>query len=258
MNGERIAPMSGGKMEVHFQRHDAHELGHLTPEGHEHARQIAQEKVKQYLDTNPDTHFMVIASDQMLDEREPGVGGIRAQETADEITASITEGLTERGLPADQLFGVDSIPTTSSPTLREAGIFSNGFMKHLRETYPDDNAWALYYQDTDTETRESMSGESPLDLAQRMDYLIKTAEMVGASFHKTPEKADKPLVVWVVGHGGGIDSYLHHYADVPIDQLGFDLSGGFTLRASAENGVVADVKGKEYPIKTDETMELPK
>lgn len=257
MSMERMPALSGGLMQMHVQRHDAHEQGHLTAEGHEHARQVAAEKAGQYLDTNPDTHFMVIASDQVFDDMVPGFGGIRAQETADEITGAIGSALVERSLPSDQLFGSDNDPATLSPTLREAGIFSNGFMKHLRDKYPNDNAWSLYYQDTDADTRRSQGAESPLDLATRMDYMIKTAELVGASFHRTPGKEDKPLVVWIIGHGGGLDSYLHHYADVPLDELGFDLSGGFGLHATPEGEVVADVKGKQYPLKTDEAMRLP-
>jgi len=255
---ERIAPMSDGRIEMHVQRHDEHDKGHLTPEGHKHAKQTAIEMVNQYLDTNPKTHFMVICSDQVLDETEPEFGGIRARETAEDIIDTVRSALQERGLPADHLFGSDGDPATVSPVLREAGIFSQGFMKHLRENYPDDNAWYLYYQDTDSDTRRAMGGESPADLAKRMDYMIKTAEMVGASLHRSPGKEDSPLLVWIVGHGGGLDSYLHHYADVPIDQLGFDFSGGFTLRASPENGVVADVKGKEYPVRSDEAMSLPR
>ena len=91
-----------------------------------------------------------------------------------------------------------------------------------------------------------------------MDYLIKTAEMVGASFHKTQGKEHSPLVVWIVGHGGGLDSFLHHYANVPLNELGFALSGGFTLRATPEEGVVAEVKGKKYPLIQDESFALPK
>lgn len=254
---EQLSPMSGGRIEMHVQRHDEHERGHLTPEGHEHAKQTATEKVNQYLDANPETHFMIICSDQVLDDAEPEFGGIRARETAEDIINTVSDSLQERGLPADHLFGSDGNPATVSPVLREAGIFSQGFMKHLRENYPEDNAWSLYYQDTDSDARSAMGGESPADLAKRMDYMIKTAEMVGASLHRAPGKEDSPLLVWIVGHGGGLDSYLHHYADVPIDQLGFDFSGGFTLRASSEHGVVADVKGIEYPVKTDETLSLP-
>lgn len=250
-------PLSGGRIEMHVQRHDAHDKGHLTLEGREHAKQVAQEKVRQYLDQNPETNFMVIASNQVFDDNEPDFGGLRAIETAQEITNAIKEALAERGLPEDQLFGGESIPTTSTPTLREAGIFSTGFMKHLRTKYPDDSAWSLYYQDTDPETRQGMGAESPLDLAKRMDYMIKTAEMAGASFHKTPGKEHQPIMVWMVGHGGGLDSYLHHYANVPIEELGFDLSGGFTLKAK-DGQIVADVKGKEYPIHTDESFSLPK
>lgn len=252
-----ISPMSGGRLEMHVQRHDAHDQGHLTPEGREHARQMATEKVRNYLEANPDTHFMVIASDQIFDDHEPTLGGIRAQETATEITDAISQALDERGLPADHLFGSDGLPMTSSPVLREAGIFSNGFMKHLREKYPEDNEWHMYYQDTDVDTRKDMTAESPVDLARRMDYMIKTAEMVGASFHKTPGKENDPLLVWIVGHGGGLDSYLHHYADVPLDKLGFELSDGFSLRADPELGVVADVKGQAYPVRQEPGMNLP-
>ncbi len=263
MSGEQqLAPMSGGRMEMRVQRHDDHVEGHLTPEGHEHAKQVATEVVNEYLDANSDTHFMVICSDQIWDENEPDLGGVRAKETAKDITETIKDALFERGLPADQLFGstgddADEGDVTVSPVLREANIFSNKFMQHLRETYPDDNAWSLYYQDQDADTRREKHAESPHDLARRMDYMIKTAEMVGASLHRTPGKEDSPLLVWVVGHGGGLDSYLHHYADVPLEELGFELSGGFTLKASSEHGVVADVKGKEYPIRSDETMSLP-
>jgi broad specificity phosphatase PhoE len=246
-------------MQMHVQRHDAHVQGHLTPEGHEHARQVAQEKVNKYLEANPDTHFMVIASDQVFDDNEPDLGGVRAQETADEIIDTIRNTLEEKGLPADHLFGTDTpAPATSSPTLREANIFSNNFMQHLRSNYPEDNEWHLYYQDTDADTRKEAGAESAKELAQRMDYMIKTAEMAGASLHRAPGKEDAPLLVWIVGHGGGLDSYLHEYANVPLDELGFDLSGGFTLSASPEQGgVVADVKGKLYPIHTDNNLNLP-
>ncbi len=256
MSGE-IEPMSGGKMQMHVQRHDAHEQGHLTPEGHEHAKQIATEKVRTYLDENPETHFMVVSSDQVFDDMEPELGGIRAKETADDIVSVIRGSLADRGLPEDHLFGTTEEPVTSSPNLREANIFSNKFMQHLRAQYPDENAWSLYYQDADADTREKMTAESPRDLAMRMDYMVKTAETVGASLHKVPGKEESPLVVWMVGHGGGLDAYLHHYANVPIDQLGFDLSGGFTLRASPNNGVVAEVKGVVYPVKSDDTLSLP-
>jgi hypothetical protein len=257
MPGETFGPMSDGRIEMRVQRHDAHERGYLTPEGHEHARLMADENVNKYLDKNPDTNFMVIASDQVFDDAEPDFGGIRAQETADEVTSAIRDALEQRGLPADHLFGSDGVANTSSPALREAGIFSNGFMKHLRDAYPDDNAWTLYYQDTDEQVRQNVGGESPRDLAMRMDYMIKTAEMVGTSFHRTPGKEDQPLVVWIVGHGGGLDSYLHHYANVPLDELGFDLSDGFSIRATEEQGVVAEVKGIQYPIKTDESLNYP-
>lgn len=258
MNGERIGPLSDGRIEMHVQRHDAHEQGHLTPEGQEHAKEVAEEKVRDYLDKNPDTHFMIIASDQVFDEREPDFGGKRAHETARIITDSIRDELQERGLPEEQLFGYsDHEPLSLSPSIREANIFSNDFMKHLRENYPEENPWMLYYQDADAETREKLGAESPLDLAKRMDYMIKVTEMVGASFHKTPGKEDKPLLVWIVGHGGGLDSYLHHYAGVPVEELGFDLSGGFTIKATAEQGVVAEVKGKQYPLNPNESMNLP-
>lgn len=258
MSGEQLRPMSNGRIEMHVQRHDAHEQGHLTPEGQEHAKEVAEEKVKGYLDKNPDTHFMVIASDQMFDEREPGLGGLRAHETASIVADSIRTELGERHLPEEQLFGFqDEESLTTSPTIREADIFSNDFMKHLREKYPDENVWTMYYQDADAEARERMGAESPLHLAQRMDYMIKVAEMVGSSFHRAPGKEDKPLVVWIVGHGGGLDSYLHHHAGVPVEELGFDLSGGFTLRANPEGQVVADVKGKEYPLNTNNEIESP-
>lgn len=255
---ERIGPMSDGRIEMHVQRHDAHEQGHLTPEGREHARETAEEKIRQYLDTNPDTHFMVIASDQPFDEREPDFGGLRAHETATIITDSIRKELGDRGLPSEQLFGyADQESLSTSPTLREAGIFSNDFMRHLREKYPDENQWSIYYQDTDSEIRQQMGAESPLHLAQRMDYMIKVAEMVGSSFHRTPGKEDKPLMIWIVSHGGGLDSYLHHYAGVPLNELGFELSGGFTLHADQDHGVVATVKGKEYSLHTAESIDQP-
>ena len=258
MDGEHLRPMSNGRIELHIQRHDAHEQGHLTLEGREHARAIADGKVESYLDTNPDTHFMVIASDQMFDEREPEVGGLRAHETASIIADSIRTHLLERGLPAEQLFGhSDQEALTTSPTIREADIFSNDFMQHLRSKYPEENPWSMYYQDSEAETRKSMGAESPRDLAERMDSMIKVAEMVGASFHRTPGKEDKPLVIWMVGHGGGLDSYLHHYARVPLDELGFDLSSGFTLKATPEGSVVAIVKDKEYPIHRPESKDFP-
>lgn len=257
MNGEQMPRLSGGLTEVHLQRHDDHVQGHLTPEGHEHAREVALDKAARYLDANPDTHFMIIASDQAFDDREPGFGGIRAHETAEEVTAAVQKTLAERGLPAEQLFSSNTDPVTVNSTLREAGIFSNDFMKHLREQYPEENPWALYYQDTDAEKRQEVGAESPLDLAQRMDYVVKSAEVAGAWFHAIPGNEDKPLLVWMVGHGGGLDSYLHHYAGVPLDELGFGFSGGFSLHASSEHGVVADVKGKEYPVRPDTTMGLP-
>lgn len=259
MSGEKLGPMSNGRIEMHVQRHDAHEQGHLTPEGREHAKETADEKVKAYLDGNPDTHFMVIASDQMFDDREPGLGGLRAHETAAIIADSIRTALKERGLPAEQLFGYnDQEALTTSPILKEADIFSNEFMQHLRTKYPEDNPWTVYYSDSEAETRRKMGAESPADLATRMDYMIKVAEMVGASFHRAPDKEDKPLLIWIVGHGGGLDAYLHHYAGVPLDELGFGLSGGFSLHATPEGQVVADVKGKEYPVRRDEAMVLPR
>lgn len=255
---EHITPLSNGRIELHVQRHDAHEQGHLTPEGQEHAKETAEKKVKNYLNADSNTHFLVIASDQRFDEREPDLGGQRARETATIITDVIRKELAERQLPAEQLFGhEDQELFTTTQAIREADIFSNDFMKHLRETYPDENAWSLYYQDTDADQRIKMGAESPLHLAQRMDYMIKTAEMVGASFHKTPGKENSPLVLWLVGHGGGLDSYLHHYANVPLNELGFDLSDGFTIHAHPEYGVVANVKGKEYPVHTSESIEQP-
>lgn len=259
MSEEQLGPMSNGRIEMHIQRHDDHEQGHLTAAGREHARAVADEKVEAYLDKNPDIHFMVIASDQMIDERDPGMGGRRAHETASIITESIRAHLLDRGLPAEQLFGYsDEEALTTSPVIREANIFSNDFMQHLRTKYSEDNPWSMYYQDTEAETRRSMGAESPHDLAKRMDYMIKVAEMVGASFHKAPGKEDKPLLIWMVGHGGGLDSFLHHYAGVPLEELGFDLSGGFTLRATQEGVVVADVKGNEYPVQRDGSMSLPR
>lgn len=258
MSGEHTGRMSGGLMEVHVQRHDAHEQGHLTPEGHEHALRVAYDKANGYLDANPDTHFMVVASDQVFDDREPNFGGIRAQETADDIKTAIGKVLTERGLSEDHLLGDKTEPTILNSALREAGIFSNNFMQHLREKYPNENSWSMYYQDSDAETRKKLGAESPFDLAQRMDYMIKTAEIVGAMFHNIKGNEDTPFLVWIVGHGGGLDSYLHHYADVPLNELGFDLSNGFSLHASPEHGVVADVKGKEYPVRVDTAMSLPK
>jgi len=102
-----------------------------------------------------------------------------------------------------------------------------------------------------------MGAESPKDLALRMDYMIKTAEMVGASLHRVPGKEDKPLVVWIVGHGGGLDAYLHQHAGVPLEELGFELSGGFSIRMSDEGQVVAEVKGKEYPMDRSADFNLP-
>lgn len=248
---KEIAPLSGGKMTIHLQRHDNHHQGHLTPEGIENARKIAIEKANSILNENTNTNFMVVASDQLFDEREPGFGGLRAKETADVIISVIKDELIKRELHAEHLFGIYDIPVTLSPDLREAGIFSNGFMNHLRSQYPDDNQWSIYYQDTEAKTREAMKAESPLDLAIRMRHLVEKVETVGASFHKAEGKENVPLVVWVVGHGGGLDSYLHQYANVPISELGFPVSGGFTICADSELGVVAEVKGKRYPIKQD-------
>lgn len=257
MNEQTTPRMSGGLTEIHVQRHDDHVQGHITPEGHEHAREIALGKVAAYLDADPSTNFMVVASDQVFDDREPEFGGIRAHETAEEVTAAVRKTLADRGLPADQLFASNTDPVTVNATLREAGIFSNNFMRHLREQYPGENSWNLYYQDTDAEKRKEVGAESPHELARRMDYVVKSAELAGATFHAQPGKEDTPLLVWMVGHGGGLDSYLHHYADVPLEELGFDFSGGFSLHASPDHGVVADVKGKEYPVRPDTTMGLP-
>lgn len=258
MPGEKIGPMSNGRMEMRVQRHDAHEQGHLTPEGKEHAAEVAEQVVREYLDKNPDTHFLVINSDQMIDQAEPEFGGRRAQETGELVIGAIRKTLQERGLPAEQLFGFeDQDPSTITPVIREADIFDNGFMKHLRDTYPDDNEWRLYYQDADQDERLERHAESADSLAQRMDYMIKTAEMAASSFHKTPGKEDTPLLVWMVGHGGGLDAYVYKYADVPLEELGFPLSGGFTLRANEKGEVVAEVKGKDYTLNTSEELELP-
>lgn len=257
MGGE-LGPMSDGHMEMRFQRHDEHIEGHLTPNGVEHATEVAKQEVAAYLDKNLDTHFMVIASDQVFDEREPEVGGVRAKQTAEIIAESIRSELFERKLPAEQLFGhKDRDAITVSPNIREADIFNNGFMATLRTRHGEQGAWAAYYQDVDHDDREKAHAESSKDVAQRMDYMLKVAEMVGASFHKAPGKEDTPLVVWLVGHGGGIDSFLHQYAGVPIDEVGFAPSEGFTIRVDEEGQVVADVKGKVYPILTDENMSLP-
>lgn len=66
--------------------------------------------------------------------------------------------LLERGLPSEHLFGYsDPESLTTSPAIREADIFSNDFMQHLRSKYPEDNPWTMYYQDTDAETRKAMT-----------------------------------------------------------------------------------------------------
>jgi hypothetical protein len=245
-------------MEMHIQRHDNHEKGNLTPDGREHARQVALEKVRTYLDKDPRTHFMIVASNQVLDDDMPEIGGMRAIETAEEITKAIKETLAERGLSEDQLFGSDSIPIADSSVLQEAKIFhkpedsDQSFMGYLRTK--EGKPWNLYYQDVEKDMREKMHAESPIDLAKRMDYIIKTTEMIGASFHKNEEKKDTPLVVWMVGHGGGLDAYLHHFANVPVEEVGFDVSGGFSIRTNEKgDGLIAEVKGKEYSI--DETKE---
>lgn len=256
-----IPPLADGQIVVDVQRHDEHKFGHLTPEGKEHARAIAQEKIRKYLDNNPKTHFMIIASDQILDEREPGFGGIRAKETANEIVQVVKEELEVRGLPSDQLFGHDDTPISMSPNLREAGIFANDFMKFLRESNPDSKPgkiWEMYYQDIYEDKREEMHAESPDDLAKRMDYEFKVGEMVGAAFFRDENNKDCPLTIIFVGHGGGIDKWLHKYAGVPIENLGFPTSGGFLLRARKEDGkLVVEVKGKEYIVNEDPDMSLP-
>ncbi|QQR82443.1 histidine phosphatase family protein [Candidatus Campbellbacteria bacterium] len=261
---EKLPPMSDGRMEIHIQRHDVHKIGHLTPEGREHARTIAREKVGKYLDKEKDTNFLVIASNQVFDDREPDFGGQRAVETADEIVSAIRDELKARGLPDDHLFGGDTLPIAMSPDLQEAGIFSGDFMKYLKEKYDPENLkglqyiWNIYYQDVESEIRKKMSAEGPRDLARRMDYVFKVAEMVGASFHKTDDRKSQPLVVWMVGHGGGLDAFLHHYAGVPVDDVGFSPSDGFTIRVNSDGVVVADVKGKEYPLHQDDELSLPK
>jgi len=272
MSGEKIGPMSDGRVEMRIQRHDNHVEGRLTPEGQEHAREVAEETVKSYLDNNPDTHFLIINSDQPLDTivheqdtelphlhvPEEDIGGRRAQETGEIVVAAIKNELSERGLPEDQLFGYDETdPTSVVPVMREADIFANGFMGHLRETHPDENEWRLYYQDIDREERKARGAEPAANLALRMDYMIKSAEMVAASFHRAPGKEDTPLLVWMVGHGGGLDAFLYKYAGVPLDELGFPVSGGFTLRANGEGQVVAEVKGKDYVVNTPESLDLP-
>lgn len=268
-----IGPMSDGKMEFRVQRHDNHVEGHLTPKGQEHAREVADETVKSYLDKNPDTHFLVINSDQphytgvheqedtppYRHKPEEDFGNRRAQETGQIIVGAIKNELAARGLPEEQLFGYDEVdPTTVAPTMREADIFENGFMKHLREVATEKNEeWKLYYQDVDRDLREELGAEPADDLALRMDYTIKSAEMAAASFHRTPGNEDKPLVVWMVGHGGGLDAFLYNYAGVPLEEVGFDVSGGFTLRANEDGQVVAEVKGKDYVVVTPDTLDLP-
>lgn len=255
---ESIPPLAGGNMEIRVQRHDDHIKGHLTPEGKEHAYQEAYATACEALDENPNTHFMVVASDQVLDETEPGLGGIRAQETADEVIKAIRKALQERGLSEEQLFGYDNLksPATSSPVIREADIFNNGFMKKLREKYPNQGPWSLYYEDVEREMREEMGAESAAELAKRMDYMFKVVEMAGASFYRDGANQGVPLKSWIVGHGGGLDAYLRKYANVPLDQVGFPFSGGFTIQARGDK-LVAIVKGNEYEINEDEEMSMP-
>src|SRR3990167_1961093 len=154
MSETQLAPMSNGRMEMRIQRHDAHEAGHLTAEGQEHAKDIAQQTVNEYLDKNTDTHFLIINSDQPWDETEANTGR-RAQETGTIVADTIKAELEKRELPEEQLFGhEDQDPSTVSPVIREADIFDNKFMAHLREKYPDENEWHMYYQDADAQERE--------------------------------------------------------------------------------------------------------
>jgi broad specificity phosphatase PhoE len=254
----KIDPLSKGRIGIMAQRHDEHEQGHLTEKGREHARGVAEDTAKRVLDLEPNVHFMVIASDQVFDEREPGLGGQRARETAAIITTAIQAELKKRNLPPDQLFGDEfDESATISPTIREADIFVNGHMAGLKEQHPRENPWHLYYQDVDADIRIQAGAESPKSLARRMDKMFKQAEMVGASFHRTSGNEQKPLFIWVVGHGGGLDAYLHEYAGVPIEELGFGFSDGFSLLINTEGKMVAHVKGKEYVVHTSEEIEQP-
>ncbi|MDR1196846.1 MAG: histidine phosphatase family protein [Candidatus Nomurabacteria bacterium] len=267
------APMSGGRMQMLVQRHDNYsaETGKLTPEGEQHAREQAQAKAKEYLDANPDTHFFVIASDQMFDDGKSQVGdgrepvqvdtidGQRAVETAEIVRSVIAEELSARGLKPEQLLGANEAAVDSSPTLREADIFENGFMQHLRELYPDDPKaqWTAFYQEVHDDKRDEYHAESPSHVAARMDYAIKNIELAAQFFHNDPDKAHSPLVAWIVGHGGGLDSYLNAYFGVPLAEVGFEYSGGFTLGADETGQVFADVKGDRYYYKGGEGITQP-
>jgi len=262
--GKVEKPLFDGLIKFHVVRHDSHENGFLTPEGRENARRMADEAVREYLDTDPDTNFMIIASDQIPDEDKPEEGGMRAVETAEVVVDAIKQGLKDRNLPEKQLFASDGNPIMISQATREAGIFATGYAAKLKELHPASDPkngkhfWQFYYQEgeIDAKLRERLAAESSKDLAMRMDYAIKTAEMVGASFYKVPGNEQKPLVVWMVGHGGGLDSYVSHYADVPVEKVGFPSSGGFKIYVNDQGVVVAEVKGKQYPIKQDDQMEL--
>lgn len=263
-----IQPENTKKTEVILQRHDQVqqetegdiEAGQLTPEGIDHAHERAAERAAEYLDSDPDTYFLVVASNQAWDEVADT--GHRALQTADIITGEIKSALAARGISDDHLINTTFSPNEgviANPVLKEANIFQNGFftgdVKPQYESMPA--AWQAYYKGLHENERKQRGAESAVDLAQRMDYMMKSARLFDNYFHNLPGMADKKLVVWYVGHGGGIDSYLVHKAGLPPEETGFGFSEGFTLTMGEDGHATTHVKGKDYDVDLGGEIALP-
>lgn len=270
MPGETInhKPEDDKKTEIILQRHDQVQqetegdiiAGQLTPEGVEHAHERAAERAKDYLDADPDTYFLVVASNQAWDEEADT--GHRALQTAGIISDEVKKALSERGISDDHLINTGFAPDQkpiANPVLKEANIFQNGFftgdVKPQYESVPE--AWQAYYKGLHEDERMQRGAESAEDLAQRMDYMMKSARVFESYFHNLPDMADKKLVVWYVGHGGGVDSYLVHKAGLPPEETGFGFSEGFTLSVDKDGHATTQVKGKDYEVDLGGEISLP-
>jgi len=241
-------------------------LGLLTERGIEETQKTTKEKLSEILESEkPSDIIFLYSPTEWLDWKseqgwERGYGS-RGKHTTKVILDTIGSELEKRTKLGEKVKDkICIVGIGPQDKLRELNIFyiynapdPRAYIEALRKKFGKEDWWEEYYNIVkDLEPlRKKTGAESPIDLSERIESLIKVASLYREKVKR--ESPDRNLVIWMITHKELIRSYLQHgikVAEKDIKDYEPKHNESIDIDIIPDGQVITKFKDKEYKIKT--------
>jgi len=242
-------------------------IGLLTDRGIKRTQEATKEKLSEILkNEKPSDIVFLYSPTEWLDWRseqgwEKGYGS-RGKHTTKVILDTIGSELERKTKLGEAI--KDKIRITGigpKDKLRELDIFyiydapnPRAYIEALREKFGKEDWWEEYYNIVkDIEPlREETGAESPVDLSNRVENLIKIISLYKGKLRK--ETPNRSLVIWMITHKELIRSYLQHglkAEETDIKDYEPKHNESIDINITPNSEIISKFKDKKYKVDLD-------